>query len=210
MRITSQPIGAMGANAYLLASDDKNILIDPGGSPDEWDDAFPKIDLILCTHGHFDHIAGSDLFRTRTDAPLMIHLNDADALTRPDVNASDLIGRYMTFRPADGILSDGDTVRLDDHHKLQVITTPGHTPGGICLLLLEDGSPTDLFSGDTLFAGSIGRLDIGGDPVAMKSSLERLMMLPDPVRVHPGHGPATTIGQERRQNPYLQGDWFTL
>lgn len=203
IRIFIQPIGLIGANACLIETDGKNVLIDPGGSPDEWRTPLPRIDYLLCTHGHFDHIAGADLFRTRTGAPLLIHAAEASALTDPFVNASSLFGRPQRFRPADRLLQDGDQIQLDDASYLQVIATPGHTTGGICLLLHENGQPTVLFSGDTLFAGSIGRLDLRGDPQAMQASLDRLMLLPDRVRVYPGHGPMTTIGAERAENPFI-------
>ena len=205
IRITTQPIGMIGANACLIESDDKNVLIDPGGSTEQWEQSLPNIDYIICTHGHFDHIAGADQFREITGAPLMIHAADAPALTDPELNASIYFGRPRRMQPADRLLADGDQIQLDRSHWLEVISTPGHTPGGICLLLKEEGQPTDLFSGDTLFAGSIGRLDIGGNAVSMQASLDRLMLLPDTVRVYPGHGPMTTIGEERATNPYILG-----
>lgn len=209
MRITVKPIGMIGANACLIETDGKNVLIDPGGSPSEWHSILPRVDLILCTHGHFDHVYGADTFRAQTGAPLLIHTADAIALTDPARNVSTMIGRPLAFKPADGSLSDGMIIPLDERYHLQVIETPGHTPGGVCLLLTEDGQPVELFSGDTLFAGSIGRLDIGGDADDMQASLEKLMQLPDHVRVQPGHGPATTIGEERATNPYLRGNRFT-
>ena len=203
---TIQPLGLIGANACLIESDGINVLIDPGGMPVEWDNPLPKIDLLVCTHGHFDHIWGADAFREQTGAPVLIHPDDADALTDPSVNASRLFGRPRRFKPADRLIVDGERITLDDHHWLEVISTPGHTQGGVCLLLVRDDQPAVLFSGDTLFAGSIGRLDIGGNPAAMKRSLKRLMTLPDHVQVHPGHGPSTTIGAERLGNPYLRLD----
>lgn len=204
IKITVQPIGLIGANACLIESDGKNVLVDPGGSPDEWLKELPKIDYLICTHGHFDHIAGADLFRKVTGAPVLIHSSDAQALIDPKVNASSLFGRPQWMKPADRLLEDNETIELDADHQLLVIATPGHSPGGISLLLIENGRPTDLFSGDTLFAGSIGRLDIGGDPAAMQVSLDRLMQLADAVRVYPGHGPMTTIGEERAENPYIR------
>jgi len=203
IRTQIKPLGPIGANACLIESDGLHVLIDPGGMPGEWGSPLPKIDLLVCTHGHFDHIWGVDAFREQTGAPVLIHPDDADALTDPTVNASHLFGRPKRFKPADRLIVDGEKTPLDDRHWLEVIATPGHTQGGICLLLVRDGQPEVLFSGDTLFAGSIGRLDIGGYLDAMKRSLKRLMLLPDHVQVHPGHGPSTTIGAERRSNPYL-------
>lgn len=203
IRITARPMGLLGANAYLIESDGKNVLIDPGGYPEECPQPLPVIDYLICTHGHFDHIAGADAFRQKTGAPLLIHLSDAAALTDPDRNASSMVGRPVQFQPADRLLSDGDSIQLDELHDLKVIATPGHTLGGICLLLCDQAAPVALFSGDTLFAGSIGRVDIGGDPDAMSISLKRLLLLPDLLPVYPGHGPETTIGAERRSNPFL-------
>jgi hydroxyacylglutathione hydrolase len=209
MRITVQPLGQLGANAYLIESDGKNVLIDPGGSPVEWPQPLPAIDYLICTHAHFDHIAGADTFRRYSKAPLLIHAAEAASLMDPDLNASSLTGRPMRIKPADRLLQDGETIQLDATHELLVIATPGHSIGGICLLLCARDLPVALFSGDTLFAGSIGRLDLnGGDPAAMKISLERLLLLPDSTRVCPGHGPETTIGDERNRNPYLQGFAF--
>lgn len=204
IRTTIQPLGPIGANACLIESDGLRVLIDPGGMPGEWGSPLPKIDLLVCTHGHFDHIWGVDAFREQTGAPVLIHPDDAEALTDPSVNASHLFGRPKRFKPADRLIVDGEQITLDDQHWLEVIATPGHTHGGICLLLVRNGKPETLFSGDTLFAGSIGRLDIGGNLTDMKNSLKRLMTLPDHVEVHPGHGPSTTIGAERRSNPFLK------
>lgn len=203
-RIQTFAMGLLGANAYLLETSGSNVLIDPGGDPPRGMAALPALAAIICTHGHFDHISGVDTLRQLTGAPLLIHAADADALTDPAVNASRLIGQPLRFRPAEQLLQDGDELALDPDHTLRVLATPGHTPGGICLLLLERSKPIALFSGDTLFQGSIGRLDIGGNASAMRASLARLTQLPDALPVYPGHGPATTIGRERQENPYLQ------
>lgn len=209
-RIRAFPMGVFEANAYLIETDENNVLIDPGSEPSVVMPELPRLSAIICTHGHFDHIAGADVVRKLTGAPLWIHADDADALTDPLANASQLAGRPLRQQPADRLLADEDEIELDVNHKLLVIATPGHSPGGICLLLLEGKKPLSLFSGDTLFQGSIGRLDLGGDPQAMAASLARLMKLPDSVQVFPGHGPATTIGRERETNPYLQGNFDLL
>ncbi len=209
-RIRAFPMGAFEANAYLIETNINNVLIDPGSEPSVIMPELPVISAIICTHGHFDHIAGADALRRLTGAPLWIHADDANALTDPLVNASQLAGTPLRQQPADRLLADGDEIVLDTDHKLQVVATPGHSPGGICLLLLAGEKPLILFSGDTLFRGSIGRLDLGGDPLAMAASLKRLMKLPDSVQVYPGHGPKTTIGRERETNPYLKGNYNLL
>ena len=133
---------------------------------------------------------------------MAIHAHDAAMLSDPMLSGAALFGYSQTETTPDRLLTDGETISLPDPAlPFTVLHTPGHTPGSICLY-----GQGVLFSGDTLFAGSIGRMDLpGGDEDQMQASLHRLMELPDGTAVYPGHGPATTIGEEKRNNPWLEG-----
>ncbi|MDR1681276.1 MAG: MBL fold metallo-hydrolase [Prevotellaceae bacterium] len=157
--------------------------------------------LAVNTHGHFDHVLGN-LFVTRTYAiPSAIHAADGPLLTKTAQQAA-LFGFQAEQPPEATILLTEDRPVCFGHAQLQALHTPGHTPGGICLYAPEAGF---VLSGDTLFAGSIGRTDLpGGDYDALLDSIHtKLMTLPDGVAVYPGHGPETTIGEERRNNPFI-------
>ncbi len=157
----------------------------------------------ILTHGHADHIVGTAALRQ--DYPQMrvyIHKLDAPMLTDSQANLSVYLGRLFAGEPADVLLEDGDTIELAGI-KLKVLHTPGHSPGGICLYASQEGLA---FVGDTLFAGSIGRSDFeGGDEVQLLESIRtKLLTLPDATAVYPGHGMRTTIGREKRANPYIR------
>lgn len=201
--------GMVDTNCYLLACSETRevMIIDPGTfSPGEVKTILGLIsqhDLkpryILNTHGHIDHIAGNGQVKKTTGAELLIHSNDADMIGSGTLNGSFMFGQEVVSPPADRQLKDGEHIELGKL-MIKVLHTPGHTPGCICLYV--DGT---LFSGDTLFAGSIGRTDLpGGDEKAIIRSIkEKLMVLPDETIVRPGHGPRTTIGAERESNPFL-------
>ena len=151
------------------------------------------IGQIICTHGHWDHMMGHEELIDATGARIGCHAMDAFMLEHPSFAPFTFPFTVKPVKP-DFLLHDGDTVALGNH-LLTVMHTPGHTPGGICLYAEADGV---VFTGDTLFAGSYGRLDLpGGDPEQMVQSLLRLSQLPAATRVMPGHGPETTIGHEK-------------
>ena len=191
----------MGANCYIVADNaTKNaFLIDPGGEPGRIKDALKKngLDLkfIINTHGHGDHIMGNGHF----NVPVYIHRLEKDFLTDPDKNLSGMFGFLLKTPKATKLLEDKDKISLDSL-ELEVIHTPGHTPGGISIKL--DGV---VFTGDTLFAGSIGRTDLpyGDEEALFRSIKERLFSLNDDVIVYPGHGHESTIGKEKRTNPFF-------
>ena len=199
-------VGPMGANCYVVGCDDTKeaVVIDPGGDPEKiigfLKDKGLSLKYIVNTHGHIDHIAGNDQLRDATGAKLLIHEMDAGMLENTKLNLSAFMGFSVKFKPADQLLTDGDTVEFGQV-KLEVVHTPGHTRGGICLL--TQGAA---FTGDTLFNGSIGRTDFpGGDFDAIISSIKtKLMPLPDDTAVYPGHMGHSTIAYEKKNNPFLR------
>lgn len=208
MRIWSNELGAFGTNCYVIACTEtgESAVIDPGFDDPWLTDVMkenvlePK--LVLLTHGHLDHIGGIAAVRRLTGARVAIHGDDAPMLTDPHLNGSARFGMPITAEPPDRLLRDGDEVRVGKL-LLKVIHTPGHTLGGCCFYYAGDGG--HLFAGDTLFAGSIGRTDLpGGSYDTLIQSIKgRLLALPGQTVVYPGHGPATTIGDEQEYNPFL-------
>jgi hydroxyacylglutathione hydrolase len=159
---------------------------------------------MLMTHAHSDHMAGIDAALSRF-GPMPIYAHEAERqwYSEPMLNLSGMIGRNVTATPPDRLLKGGETLELHGT-KWHVLHTPGHSPGGVCFV--NDESQQAIV-GDTLFAGSMGRVDFPtSNPADMQRSLmDVLMSLPDDMSIHPGHGPSTTIGHERRMNPFLQG-----
>ncbi len=188
MRVIVLTVGLLETNCYVVASPGAReaAVIDPGAEADRILNALDAGGLnaacIVNTHCHLDHIGADESVRARTGVPILIHSREALSTLRPD-----------------RLLEDGDRVTFGAS-QLQVIHTPGHTLGSICLA--GEGL---VFSGDTLFAGDVGRTDLpGGSPEALLRSLRRLLTLDDDVVVYPGHGPRSTMGREKRFNPYLR------
>ncbi|HMB16051.1 MAG TPA: MBL fold metallo-hydrolase [Pelovirga sp.] len=207
MIITSLPTGPLEVNCYLVGCKNtgKAAVIDPGGDVDSILELLWQHDLTLAmvinTHGHFDHIGANQALLEKTGCELLIHEDDAPLLQRAAEHAA-LFGLSTSRSPEPTrLLKDGDTIELGDL-RFKVIHTPGHSPGGICLHI-EDC----LFVGDTLFNGSIGRTDLpGGNHQQLINNIKtKLLCLADETKVYPGHGPATTIGEEKRHNPFLTG-----
>ncbi|MDH7568036.1 MAG: MBL fold metallo-hydrolase [Armatimonadota bacterium] len=210
LSIEAFEVGPMGNNAYLLVEDDagKCALVDPGIGSEEilehirsrgW-----RLETVINTHGHFDHAYCDAWFVEATGASLLLHEEDASMLALLPQQAA-----WFGFSPPPvpkptRLLRHGDTIAVGQT-LLQVLHTPGHTPGGICLLAAA--SPPWVLTGDTLFAGSIGRTDLpGGDHHLLIASIrQKLLVLPADTLVYPGHGPSTTIGRERAANPFLAG-----
>lgn len=198
-------VGALEVNCYILALDkaQKAIIIDPGAEENKIRNVLERHKLkpafIINTHGHIDHIGCDDKF----GVPVYVHRADAQMLKDAKFNLSSFLATPYSVKSAPEALEDGQDISLDGI-KLQVIHTPGHTPGGICLLMK---APRDniIFSGDTLFNEGIGRADFAGaDPdTLIKSIKERLLVLADDTVIYPGHGPASTIGHEKKHNPFL-------
>ncbi len=206
MKIIQLEVGSLGTNCYIVYCENTKqaVVIDPGGDAARILSAIQReglsVQAIINTHGHADHVLANVKLQEATGAPLWIHSADADMLGSGSRNLSAFLGGATSCGTADRLLSDGDVLPVGDF-SLKVLHTPGHTPGGICLL-----SGKTVFVGDTLFAESIGRTDFPGGSYSqlIQSIKEKLLVLDDEVKAYPGHGPATTIGWERRQNPFIQ------
>jgi len=197
-------VGPLAANCYIVGSESnkEGMIIDPGDEAEvilkNVKDLGLDIKSIVLTHGHIDHIGAVKEVKEATGAEVAIHADDAQALQENSVSA--MFGlSYPTPLPTDRLLKGGDSIDIGDLHFL-VVHTPGHSPGGICLV--GEGM---VFSGDTLFNYGIGRYDLPGGSYnqLMNSIHTKLTVLPDNTIVYPGHGPDTTIGTERRGNPFL-------
>jgi glyoxylase-like metal-dependent hydrolase (beta-lactamase superfamily II) len=209
LKIHVLPYGIFAACAYLVQTDDSCCLIDPAVPPSRLPPDITSIRWLFATHGHIDHISQADNLRRHFQAPLLIHPGDADCLVDAQRNYSAHLGITSVYAPAEQLLADGQSFQLAADCELEILHTPGHSAGCVCLLLRENGNPRAIFSGDTLFAGSIGRLDLGGSVAAMRRSLQKIRMLGQQdgwadVPVYPGHGPTTTLRDELRSNPYFQ------
>ena len=194
MNVKKLALGAYQTNCYLLWAGDKAVVIDPGYEPDTILRALETLGLelsaILLTHGHFDHVGAVKELVAETGCEVYIHA--AEATLPPMMTAGEL---YFTRT-----YGEGDTICPIPGVELHVLHTPGHTPGSVCLLWGDQ-----MFSGDTLFSGSCGRVDFpGGDPRQMLESLRRLASLEADYRVHPGHGESTTLAEEKRYNPSMR------
>jgi hydroxyacylglutathione hydrolase len=196
-------------NAYLAWRRDETqaVVIDPGFDTDTLLAALKREGLgvaaILDTHGHADHIAGNLAMKQAfPDAPLWIGRNDRALLLEPALNMSASFGMPFCSPDADRIVSDDDRIAVAGFVFL-VREIPGHSPGSV-VYICDQFDPPIVFGGDVLFAGSIGRTDLGGDLGQLLDGIRsKLFVLPDSTVVYPGHGPATTIGQEKRSNPFV-------
>jgi glyoxylase-like metal-dependent hydrolase (beta-lactamase superfamily II) len=189
-------VGALSTNCYIVGCNETKeaIIIDPGMDNkseakiilEEINRNDLQVKFIVNTHGHMDHTSGNRIVKEATGASTLIHELDAPML--------------MGFNTADKTLHDEETIQAGKI-RLKVLHTPGHTQGSICLL-----GENAVFTGDTLFAGSIGRTDLPeSSDKAMRGSIKKLTALSDQLKVYPGHGPATTMGEEKKSNPFLQG-----
>ena len=206
MIIKKLEVGPIMANCFILGceSTKKAVVIDPGDDADRILMELSKSELdvkyLINTHGHFDHVGANKRMKEVTGATLAIHPEDEPMLKELSRSASMFGLSADNSPPADMLLNDGDKIRFGEI-TLTVIHTPGHSKGGICLY-----TKGHLFSGDTLFAGSIGRTDLsGGDYDTLISSIkEKLLAFDTDTIVYTGHGPETTIGNEKRMNPFLR------
>ncbi len=206
MIIEKLELGPFASNCYIVGaeSNKEGIIIDPGAEANRIlkriKDLGLEVKLIVLTHSHIDHIGALKEVKEATGAEVAIHADDASSLQAGRHLGSVFGLSIETPPPPDRLLKGGDSLDIDDLHFL-ALHTPGHSPGGICLL--GEGV---VFSGDTLFNFGIGRFDFPGSSgrQLMDSIHTKLMVLPDNTVVYPGHGPETTIGTERNLNPFLQ------
>ncbi len=215
------PVGMLQCNCVILGCPATRaaLVIDPGDEVERILEALRRHDLnltgVLHTHAHFDHLGASAPLAEATGAPLLLHRGDESLYSRVPVQTALFGFPAPPLSPIDRYVRDGDALSWGDCAG-EILHTPGHSPGSVCLHVPlgwgahEPGSgpgqePGRIFAGDTLFAGSIGRTDLwGGDgEEILRSIRRRLLSLPDETVVVPGHGPETTIGEERRRNPFL-------
>ncbi|MEW6045387.1 MAG: MBL fold metallo-hydrolase [Bacillota bacterium] len=209
IRIVTAAVGPLEANCHLILElpSRQAAVIDPGSEPERILKELEgfQVAWILATHAHFDHVGALRAIREKTGAPFLLHPADRELLAYAPDAATLFTGAAIPEPPPpDGPLAHGQRIRLG-RVTLEVRHTPGHSPGSVSFILAEPRPVA--FTGDTLFAGSAGRTDLpGGSAELLLRSIHRqLLTLPDACRVYPGHGQATTIGAERRTNPFLQG-----
>ncbi|HEY8087410.1 MAG TPA: MBL fold metallo-hydrolase [Polyangiaceae bacterium] len=211
MHVETLAVGALGCNCSIVADLEarRAVVVDPGGDLGAIQARLRalglSVDAIIHTHTHIDHVGCTAELQKATGAAASIHEADRFLYDLLPVQAALLGTAQPVVADMDGALADGRTVRAGGL-ELAVLHTPGHTPGSCCFVVKE-GASTHVFAGDTLFQGSIGRTDLwGGDGDAiLKSIHDRLLTLPDDAVVVTGHGDGTTIGEERKRNPFLRG-----
>lgn len=211
MQIDTIVLGDFQTNCFCVRRDEDSrecLVIDPGLEPEMLiqmlhHNEYVPVDILL-THGHADHIGGVETLREGwPDVRVTVHIKDAEMLTDPNRNLSLMAGFMVQARPAEVQLGDDDTTFTSAGLTFKVLHTPGHTPGGISLY---HASEHVLFSGDTIFSGSVGRSDFpGGDGSLLISMIhEKILTLPAETRIYSGHGPVTTVGDEKKTNPFLR------
>ncbi|SHJ72424.1 Glyoxylase, beta-lactamase superfamily II [Anaerobranca californiensis DSM 14826] len=204
LQIKTLVVGPIQNNCYIVSDQDKRaFIVDPGGDAPKIIEACRGLDVlyIINTHGHIDHIGGNKGVKEAFPlGKLVIHQDDEKMLYNPNLNLSRLLGEPIVSPKADLVVKDNDILPFGDR-EIKIIHVPGHTPGGI-LIQIENF----LFSGDTVFAGSIGRTDLpGGDMKTLLNSIKgKFLTLPDSLIVYPGHGEETTVEEERKSNPFFQ------
>jgi glyoxylase-like metal-dependent hydrolase (beta-lactamase superfamily II) len=208
MKTKTFSVGVFCTNCHVVFCHDTGeaVIIDPGSDEQQEterilkfiDENALKPTLVINTHGHPDHTCGNATFKKAFNIPILVHKKDEHMFGMHGKAIAQSLGFSNCSPQADRYLGDGNVVSFGNEN-LKVIHTPGHTCGSICLL-----GQNEIFTGDTLFAGSIGRVDFPeSSPQQMQTSLAKLSLLPDRLTTYPGHGPSTTIGKEKAHNPFL-------
>jgi hydroxyacylglutathione hydrolase len=205
MILQRMPIGVYAANCYLIACEETKeaIVVDPGGESEEIikksDELGVNIKYILLTHAHGDHIGGLKDLKKEIGCPVLIHKDDEDMLLDAQLNLSAHMSMDDVMIKPDRLLEDGDVINVGNLQAV-IIHTPGHTQGGISIKVNNI-----ILSGDTLFKGSIGRTDLYGGSFddIIDSIKNKILVFPDEYEIYPGHGPSTTVGFEKRNNPFV-------
>lgn len=204
MKIDTIVVGALQSNCFIVYDEDSHdaIVVDPGDEAEKIisliEDRKLKVSRIVCTHAHFDHVGAVTTLKEKTGAAVMLHKGDLDIYMRADKQGA-LWGFHIEQPPApDMFMLEGDEVAVG-RFRLKVLHTPGHSPGGICLY--GEGV---ILTGDTIFAGSVGRTDFpGGSLTELKRSFAGIIALPAETRIFPGHGPLTTVKNEKENNFFV-------
>lgn len=200
MELKIFPYGPLSSNMYLLSTGSGIFLIDPSVYPEDLkkDDLPQKLDYILITHSHFDHINALDKWcEAYPEAEVYMSKDDIDGLSDPDFNCSSFFAELCRYKC---VPKDVSELKLEG---ITVIKTPGHSKGSVCFLFEKEGEKL-MFTGDTLFAGSCGRSDFkGGSSLELMASLKKLSLLDRDIKIFPGHGPSSTIENEHKTNPFF-------
>lgn len=206
MKIKKLLLGPVLTNCYICGKNTGGFVVDPAADAKKIYDEINKqglnIKYIIITHAHFDHIEAAQKLKELTNAKIIASKIDFAALNDSTLNLADMFGAEVSHIDCDMTVEDGDTLEFDGF-SLKFIITPGHTLGSMCILVDNE----ILFSGDTLFALSVGRTDFpGGSFKSIEKSVKRLFLLEENIKVYPGHNEPTSIGEEKRCNPFVNGE----
>ena len=213
LKIATIPTTAFAQNTRIIADENKHIAVvsDPGSNASDLYKILNTHELtlkvIILTHGHLDHVGGAAELSRLTGAKIIGPSNEDSFFIESLNSQAELFGLSSSGDFTPSYVKDNDVLKLFDDYEFKVITTPGHTPGGVCYFCEKAGF---LLAGDSLFAGSIGRCDFPRSNMddLLTSLKEKILILPDDTKVLSGHGPDTTIGREKTDNPYLNGEFY--
>ncbi|MHB1453614.1 MAG: MBL fold metallo-hydrolase [Saccharofermentanales bacterium] len=204
MKIHKFPFGPIDANMYVVETAKSCVIIDPCVSLSALPEFSSPFKAIIITHCHYDHVNRMEEIRDALKIPVYAHPLEFPSFGDPTRNGAAYFMSDEEFSLPDREIKESEEMELSDDIRLRFIHTPGHTMGSICILMLENGRQSALFSGDTLFKGTAGRTDLSGSPVMLRKSLHSLSLLEDDVAVYSGHGADTTIISEKRNNPFMK------